>query len=91
MKPVKTTIEHEQEEQRRVMCDQVLSQAILHMQDKIGASFEEIADRMFTYAAGMSFKMDGKAHTVAQLRQMAKNIEKGALDELAFSYGQQSR
>lgn len=88
MKPIKTTIEREAEERRRAMCDQVLTQAILHMQDEIGATFEEIADRMFTYAAGMSFKMEGKAHTVVQLRKMAKNIERGALDELSFSYGE---
>lgn len=86
MKPQKPRIQNEQLEPQILLCDDLLSQAILKMQDDLGASFEQIADRLFTYAAAMSYKMEGKAYTVMILRKMAKNIERGALDELAFTY-----
>lgn len=87
MKPVKTTIEGEQEEQRKLVCDEVIGRAANIMIDEVGASIEMMLDRMFTYAAAQSFVTQGKANTVRAMREMAKNIENGALDELLLNTG----
>lgn len=88
MKPIKTTIEGEQEAQRRNVCDEVIGRATKIMVEEVGASIEMMLDRLFTYAAAQSFHTQGKANTVRAMREMAKNIEDGALDDLHLNTGE---
>lgn len=87
MKPVKTTIEGEQEEQRKAICDEIIARAANIMVGEVGASIEMMLDRMFTYASAQSFQSHGKASTVRAMREMATNIEQGALDDLHLDGG----
>ena len=82
MKPVKTTIEGEQEEQRKAVCDEIIHRAASMMVDEVGASIPMMLDRLFTFATAQAYLIEGKKGAAAILREMAGNIDKGALDTL---------
>ncbi|KAB2705055.1 MULTISPECIES: hypothetical protein [Brucella] len=87
MKPVKTTIEGEQEEQRKAVCDEIIHRAASMMVDEVGASIPMMLDRVFTFATAQAYIIQGKEGAAAILREMASNIDKGALDFLKLDEG----
>lgn len=87
MKPIKSTIECEQEEKRKIVCDEIIHRAANLMVGEVEASVEMMLDRMFTFAAAQSYQRNGKTATVKIMREMARNIENGALDLLKLNEG----
>lgn len=66
------------EDNPRALCDLVLEGAAGVMQAS-GASVPMILDRMLTYAAAQAVAGAGSAATAEMFRQVAANIEGGAL------------
>jgi hypothetical protein len=76
MEPPKTPAEAVQ----RVLCDRLIESCAVSMFQKLDAPVEVIIDRLTAYAVGALTQVEGKDGAARMLRDIAQQIEDGALD-----------
>ena len=77
MKPKKVTIESEQDERRKALCDEIQHRAAKMMVEEVGVSIPMMLDRVLTFAGAQACTLDGSPKTAAAFRQFADKIDAG--------------
>lgn len=68
------------EAMQRVLCDRLIEACAVTMFQKLDAPVEVIVDRLTAYSIGQLMQIEGKEGAAHMLRDIAQQIEDGALD-----------
>lgn len=68
------------EAMQRVLCDRLIEACAVTMFQKLDAPVEVIVDRLTAYTIGQLMQIEGKDGAARMLRDIAQQIEDGALD-----------
>ncbi|MDW9618315.1 hypothetical protein [Sinorhizobium meliloti] len=68
------------EAMQRILCDRLIESCAVTMFQKLNAPVEVIIDRFTAYSIAQLMQIEGKGGAARMLRDIAQQIEEGALD-----------